>query len=465
MRIKESVRRLVWVNAGGRCAFPGCQRQLVIDATPDDSVTMIGKVAHIVGHSEDNGPRSEHSAPGGDRNGEPNLMLLCPDHHDIVDTQVNTYTVERLLGMKDMHERWVHEQLSIAPALQPPPQLGEVVHSTLLPVDQLPRYVYTASCSLLEREVVAKVCYPRNRETLLPFIVREKKLIAFSDLTAAQGPFSGAIDEGTAEQHEMAAWLREEDLAHWVVALLNRGIGKYVAFLGLRYDKDHRRYYFEPQTAEDGTALAREVTYRPMNQASSRKHVAWNPIRKKTGEPKRHWIHLAAGLRLHRVSPGQWVLSIRPEHRFTVDGFTPLSPKGTGKRATSTKSRMYNSELLTEVNFWRSFLTRDQPRIILTFDGQSLVIDGQLLTVDVQWPGVRDDVIPFANVEVEDDLFTSAAYAQALDAMSGEAMMDDLELDDIAVLEEAAAAEDDAVSDEDFDEGIGTEDANNEVEA
>jgi hypothetical protein len=60
------------------------------DATPADPDAAIGKVAHIVGHSEENGPRSDQPVPGGDRNGVANLILLCAMHHDIVDRQVKT---------------------------------------------------------------------------------------------------------------------------------------------------------------------------------------------------------------------------------------------------------------------------------------------------------------------------------------------------------------------------------------
>lgn len=464
MAIKEAIRRLIWSRAGATCAFPECGKELIIDADGGDPAAMLGEVAHIVGHSEDNGPRADQSVPGGDRDGERNLLLLCPEHHSLVDRQVKTYTVERLQGMKETHERWIKEQVSKRPPLLPPTRKREVVHSTLLAVDQLPRHIYLAPCALLEREVYAKIRFPRNREVLLPYIVREKKLITFADLTGRQGPFHEAIDEhGAAEAAQVKDWLKDENLTQWLVTLMNRAVSKYAGLLGLKFDKEHRRFYFPPELGEDGAPRAREVTYKPLNQATSTKQVAWNPVRKKTGEPKRHWIHLATGLRLHRVSPGQWVLAIRPEHRFTTDGLLPLSPKGIGKKSTSTKSRMYNHELLAEIQFWRSFLTKDQPRIIVNLGAQSLVIDGQLLATDIDWPGVHDDAKPFANTEVEDDLFTMAAYADAIAANHPNVELSELELDDLAVIEEEAAADDDAVSDDDFDAGPG--DINEEGEA
>ena len=100
---------------------------------------------------------------------------------------------------------------------------------------------------------------------------------------------------------------------------------------------------------------------------------------------------------------------------------------------------MYNADLLGEVQFWRSFLAQGAPRMILTLGSQALVVDGTLLAADVRWPGVPDDILPFANVDTEDDLFTMSAYAAALSGAENPADTDrdDWELDDIAALEEA----------------------------
>ena len=440
MSVSEKVKRIVWAQSGGICAFADCGRRLVVDATGGDSAALIGEVAHIVGHSEDGGPRSEYPVPGLDRDGEANLLLLCGEHHTTVDRQPKTYTVERLLAVKESHNAWVREQLVKTPAFAPLPLKMEMVHSTLLAIEKLPAHVYTAPCLLKETEVFGRIRFPRDRGVLLPYVVREKKLIAFTDLADVASPFRDAVSEaGAAERHDVESWLKDDTLSQWLVALLNRTIGKYASLLQLRWDKDHRRYYFEPDRDANDAPIARVVTYRPLNQASSTKQVAWNPVRRKTGEAKTFWTHLAVALRFHRVSPNQWVLSLRPEHRFTKDGFEPISPKGTGKKSTSRKSRMYNADLLGEVQFWRSFLAQGAPRMILTLGSQTLVVDGTLLAADVRWPGVPDDILPFANVDTEDDLFTMSAYAAALSGAENPADTDrdDWELDDIAALEEA----------------------------
>ncbi len=105
---------------------------------------------------------------------------------------------------------------------------------------------------------------------------------------------------------------------------------------GLHLDKLHKRYYFPPN--EDGTK--KKVAYRTLSGRRSKLSVAWEPKVKKTGEGKGFWEHLAISLRFERVGDASWCFSLRPERRFTRDGKSELSPKATGKKATSRKSHI-----------------------------------------------------------------------------------------------------------------------------
>jgi hypothetical protein len=447
MRIPPAVSKLVWVRAGGLCAFPGCRQSLVqgtADAIPD---ALIGHVAHIVGHSEDNGPRSEYPVPGGDRNGPANLVLLCPTHHVLVDGQASTYTVERLIGIKEIHERWVRERLSIEEAdAEPGPMLTDTVYSTLLRVDHMPQHVYTAPCAWEEKNVGSRLRVEAGSAIALPYIVRAGQLIAFTRLTGENNPFADVISEpGASKRHDAPAWWRDKDLSNWYVTLLNRALNKLTGRRGLNLDKDHHRYFFDPERNDEGHAISRTVTCQPLNQAGASKTVVRRPKRRSTGEFRRYWVHLAVGLRFHRVTDRDWVLSVRPERRYTVDGWQPLVPKATGRRATSQKSHMYNYALLGELQFWKEYLSNGEPRMILDFGGQSLVIDAELLSGAAEWPGIPGDVKPFENVVREDDLFTSAAYRRALKGSAeSDAELEPWELEDLSALE----SPDDTIGDE-----------------
>jgi len=111
MGISLKTHKLLWGKSGKMCAFPGCRRELVEEATLSDDPSIIGEEAHIVGR-EQIGPRGNSQLTKEERDKEPNLILLCSIHHKIIDDQVNKYTVEVLKKMKFEHEKWVEKNLT-----------------------------------------------------------------------------------------------------------------------------------------------------------------------------------------------------------------------------------------------------------------------------------------------------------------------------------------------------------------
>lgn len=85
--------------SGNRCAFPKCPVALV----DTDSGKVTGRVCHIKARSK-KGPRYDPNQTPAERNGFDNLLLLCPFHHDVVDADVMSYSVERLVEIKRDHE-------------------------------------------------------------------------------------------------------------------------------------------------------------------------------------------------------------------------------------------------------------------------------------------------------------------------------------------------------------------------
>ncbi len=435
---------MVWVLAGGICAFPDCALRLIDEATSPPRGSTVGKVAHIVARSP-NGPRGSGQPPGGDVNGVKNLILLCPTHHDVIDEQADVYTVERLIGMKENHEGWVREQLAPQEAGDDQGALrSDTVHSTLLAVDQVPTVVFSATCAFEDPEAKQRIRAPADPQIALPYFLESGQLFTFTPLTSDGHPFSDVVsDPRSVQQHRAPDWWDDENRYRWYVRLLNRTLNKLTGRRGLNLDKDHHRYYFDPECGEGGRALPRRVSYRSLNREGVERNVVWQPVRQKTGQPRPYWIHLAVALRFHRVAATQWVLSVRPELRLTRDGFEPLPSESIGARTTRLKSHLYNYELLGELQFWKDYLTNGQPRAILDFGGQSLVIGGELMRGDVEWPGVPDDELPFENVAPPEDLFTVAAYDRALnEARHLDAELEDWEVRDLGAIVEESDPED-----------------------
>jgi hypothetical protein len=93
------------MKSGDVCSFETCRRPLAIEVEQSGRTSIVSQEAHIVAETP-NGPRGESALTLEDRNSYPNLMLLCLEHHKVVDDDPETFTVDVLLAMKAAHEQW-----------------------------------------------------------------------------------------------------------------------------------------------------------------------------------------------------------------------------------------------------------------------------------------------------------------------------------------------------------------------
>jgi len=98
--------KILWGRSGSRCAFPDCRKDLVFGA----GAGIIGEMAHIIATRAD-GPRGDLTLAQSQRDSYTNLILLCPEHHTLIDKDERTWTVEKLRELKRSHEEWVDSQL------------------------------------------------------------------------------------------------------------------------------------------------------------------------------------------------------------------------------------------------------------------------------------------------------------------------------------------------------------------
>ncbi|MBI5954032.1 MAG: hypothetical protein HY865_20440 [Chloroflexi bacterium] len=434
MTITSKDLKLLLQKSGNRCAFPNCG-ELLIHADSDniDEQTVLSNIAHIVAQKGD-GPRGHYALPLEERDRENNLLLLCEKHHKIIDDQPQRYTVERLRQFKEDHEKRIEELTGMVSSkqLETIQYVTERLYSNLFEVIEMPAHIYCAPSKLHQsqiNEIRQAIVPPKDKNEIYPFIVREGNLYSFQNLKYGGGPFQHVVDTEKSRSIRAYDFWNDPIKTLWFLDLLNQTLNKLTGRKGLMWDKEHKRYYFQP----DKPGEIKEVEYRPLNQAKSTKQVVWQPLKKSTNEPHPYWLHRAVNLRFHQVNQSQWCLSIRPEFRVTKNGFEPLDSEKIGGKVTRKKSRMFNYDLLGEINFWRDFLCGSEPRIILSFGkGQQLIVSSNMLQTDVQWPGMPERYAkPFTNVEYQEDLFSWAKLANLkIDADEDEEFLSEEEGED-----------------------------------
>ncbi|OGS00024.1 MAG: hypothetical protein A3G41_08065 [Elusimicrobia bacterium RIFCSPLOWO2_12_FULL_59_9] len=112
--VSEKISVKLWVKAGGRCEYDGCNQPLW-----HDDLTMAemnrAYIAHIVADSSD-GPRGDAVLSPKLAADLSNLMLLCDTHHRLIDReQLAQHPAERLQTMKAAHESRVETLTAIQP--------------------------------------------------------------------------------------------------------------------------------------------------------------------------------------------------------------------------------------------------------------------------------------------------------------------------------------------------------------
>ena len=98
---------MLCANAAGICEFAGCNERVFKDSLTLKEFNK-SNVAHIVSSSPD-GPRGDVKRSYELSDKLENLMLMCPDHHKLIDDFEDDYPEDILLDMKKKHEDRVQE--------------------------------------------------------------------------------------------------------------------------------------------------------------------------------------------------------------------------------------------------------------------------------------------------------------------------------------------------------------------
>lgn len=116
-----------------------------------------------------------------------------------------------------------------------PDRVGDFVLGNLLPVEDYPTTVWMAPTEAREPKDVRSVV-----PEAAPFVLQEKHLLTFADLTIDDQPLRDVIDETHIVSHPVGEWKDDEVRWRWVVALLNRCLRAHFGGLPIRRDTKGR---------------------------------------------------------------------------------------------------------------------------------------------------------------------------------------------------------------------------------
>ncbi len=100
--IKQSVIKKLYAKSGNCCALPECHCILV------NGESDIGEICHIEGLNPDSARYNPHLT-NKEANSIDNLILLCSNHHKLIDQKVSVYTVKCLKKIKAEHEAYIEQ--------------------------------------------------------------------------------------------------------------------------------------------------------------------------------------------------------------------------------------------------------------------------------------------------------------------------------------------------------------------
>ncbi|MDL2255469.1 HNH endonuclease [Parabacteroides sp. OttesenSCG-928-K15] len=107
-------QNLLWAISAGRCEYEGCNKVLHRDILTKKRYNS-AYIAHIVADKPD-GPRGDIVRSKLLCDNISNLMLLCNEHHNLIDkVDVKGHPESRLLVMKQQHEERIKRITDIAP--------------------------------------------------------------------------------------------------------------------------------------------------------------------------------------------------------------------------------------------------------------------------------------------------------------------------------------------------------------
>ena len=174
-RYSERTLKVLFTLSGNQCAHPDCTSPLIEPATEESDALVTAHICHIYAVSTD-GPRGKAGLTQEELNAPENLILLCRNHHAVVDGQHETYPADMLKQWKQAHEAEMGKR---------PPKDLEGVHTEVFSYPYFPT-------ALVDRKIDEEVEILRKSRFFKGFDRTRSSLALARKLV--EGEFSGGTE-------------------------------------------------------------------------------------------------------------------------------------------------------------------------------------------------------------------------------------------------------------------------------
>jgi hypothetical protein len=282
---------------------------------------------------------------------------------------------------------------------------SERILSNLLPVVELPKYVYSAETRFRTESELADAC-PGSGP--LPFLLKGTRLYTIEPLSQ-NSVFAPAVSNWkTCEQEDFAQWLSGSDRAEWAIELLNNMFRHHAWKRGLHWDRATDQYYF-PRTKPK--SLWWESAGRTVSREVTAPHMGWVELENESrAEVQYGWKHQSIRAGFVQVS-GNLFLHMEPSWLLTeLDGKTPATTQPVGPVFPGARQPERNGQVLRSLRFWSAVLAKGHHEIRINTGQAPIRVRLTPLSGLTQFgiPSDRMDYDQLMLAEMEDDLLIPA---------------------------------------------------------
>lgn len=242
--ISQKTAQKVWADAGARCMFHGCSKNLS-EIPLWKLPARVGYLAHIVA-SDPEGPRGSQADSHKLSDAPDNIMLMCDEHHRLIDSFApQHYTADVLNEMRQCHRDMVRNYLD---SMAFPHTKAITLHANLANV---PTYFHDSE---LIEAIVA------TRRSMLPGVVHYIRRKSQRDDRHLPGFWHQYLREHESHIRQLVTGFEasnsvSESMAvfplHHIptLVLAGRVMGEAQAIQVFQYDKARRTWAWNPQAA------------------------------------------------------------------------------------------------------------------------------------------------------------------------------------------------------------------------